>query len=119
MKEDELMGIESTDEQSTDNAASNRVYMDKLAEEMFDTNYIDNLKYLNGRAGKLVVTKSGKLKFKIGNIIMDVREGSMSKAHQQIVNIDSNTDKAQVIDSNLSKKLVISFPLDITPQLKN
>jgi hypothetical protein len=56
-------------------AAAQRPYMDRLAEEMYQFEHGPNLKSLpSGYLGSLVVTKSGKLRMKLGAVSFDVRD---------------------------------------------
>lgn len=53
--------------------SSSRVYVDKLAQEMFQTNYSDNLEALgSGFIGELLITRAGKMKMKLGAVLLDV-----------------------------------------------
>jgi len=58
-----------------------------------------------GRIGRLLVYKSGKIKMQIGDIIMDVSQGSECSFLQEIVAVDSN-DKQAFVMGGVSKRLV-------------
>lgn len=58
-----------------------------------------------GRIGRLLVYKSGKVKMQIGDIIMDVSQGSQCSFLQEIVAVDSS-DKQAFVMGGVSKRLV-------------
>lgn len=58
-----------------------------------------------GKIGRLLIYKSGKVKMKVGDIIMDVSAGSECSFLQDIVVVDSNNKQAFVMGS-VQKRMV-------------
>ncbi|KAF9282860.1 hypothetical protein BGZ68_005708 [Mortierella alpina] len=58
-----------------------------------------------GKIGRLLIYKSGKVKMKVGDIIMDVSSGSECSFLQDVVVVDSNNKQAFVMGS-VQKRMV-------------
>ncbi|KAG0366553.1 hypothetical protein BGZ54_005188 [Gamsiella multidivaricata] len=58
-----------------------------------------------GKIGRLLVYKSGKVKMQIGDIVMDVSSGSECSFLQDVVVVDSNNKQAFVMGS-VQKRMV-------------
>ena len=95
-----------------------KVYMDHLAEEMFQTSYFENISNLSGLGAELIITKSGKMKLKMGATVFDCFEGKIGPSAHQLVQIDTTENIAAVLDHNVCKKLVVALPLS-NPDFSN
>jgi hypothetical protein len=58
-----------------------------------------------GKIGRLLIYKSGKVKMKVGDILMDVSSGSECSFLQDLVVVDSNNKQAFVMGS-VQKRMV-------------
>jgi len=62
---------------------------------LFSSNFEHALRHLPpGQLGKLVIYKSGKIKMKIGDIVLDVNEGVQCLFHQELMSIHAATGEA-------------------------
>ncbi|KAI9143185.1 RNA polymerase III RPC4-domain-containing protein [Paraphysoderma sedebokerense] len=65
-----------------------------------------------GQVGKLMVSKSGKMKLRMGHIIFDITNASQYSFLQQIVVVDSNAKQSFVM-GNVSKKFNCTPNLEV------
>jgi hypothetical protein len=47
-----------------------------------------------GQIGKLVVLKSGKMKLKLGNVLLDIEQGMRSSFLENVMSVNTDTKKA-------------------------
>lgn len=47
-----------------------------------------------GQLGSLVIYKSGKIKMKIGDVLLDVNEGVQCLFHQELMSVQASTGEA-------------------------
>jgi len=67
----------------------------------------------NTTIGKLVIMKSGKIKIKMGDIYLDIHEGSLTKFAQYSAIVTGNDDnQAFILGQPLNKKLIVTPEFD-------
>ncbi|CAI0404765.1 unnamed protein product [Linum tenue] len=64
-----------------------------------------------GYMGKMVVYKSGAVKFKIGDVLYDVAQGSDCTFHQQVMAVNTETKQCSDV-GEIEKHAVVSFDVD-------
>ncbi|KAI9291406.1 hypothetical protein K502DRAFT_344683 [Neoconidiobolus thromboides FSU 785] len=69
--------------------------------------YIDQLNKIDGKVGKLIFYKSGKVMMKYGDILFNVSKASKTSFHQEIVALDSNNKEAYSLAPIKEKFLVV------------
>jgi hypothetical protein len=62
---------------------------------LFSSNFEHAMRHLpGGQLGSLVIYKSGKIKMRIGDILLDVNEGVQCLFHQELMSVQANTSEA-------------------------
>lgn len=70
------------------------------------------VRFPEGRAGKLRVHKSGKLTMMLGNIVMEVSQGTEANFLQDIVVVEPELQKVHLI-GQVTRKMIVSPDIDI------
>lgn len=96
---------EGTGAPSASNAANLVTESERLAKEfkqrqqrklmLFSSNFEHAVRHVPGGVmGKLVVYKSGKIKMKVGDVVLDVSEGVQTMFHQELIAISAQNQEA-------------------------